>query len=125
MPVSKALISTTSTGDTSPKSLLAVDAKVASSFTFEISKIITGTVQVIVNTTSGSGTRSLWSVRVSNDGVNFAALSPELTLSAGGITDIIDLTGFMYMQISNSSSKGGAVSTYTTETVNIAVCTQT
>ena len=125
MPVSKAIISTTSTADSTPKSLIAVNAKVESSFTFEVSKIITGTVQVAVNTTSGSGTRSLWSVRVSNDGLNFSALAPELTVSAGGITDIIDLTGFMYMQVSNASANGGAVSTYTTETVNIVVCTQT
>ena len=125
MPVSKRVIKTSSTGDRPAKALTGVDAKVETAFTFLVNDAITASVQVAVASSSGSGSRSSWAVRVSNDGSTFAApATGEITVAAGAVSDIIDVTGHMFVRVTNAAADGGSVSSYTTESVNISVCLQ-
>jgi hypothetical protein len=125
MPVNKRVIGTLSTGDFPSRPMTGVDAKSSNAVIVDVRDAITASVQVSVATTSGSGSRSTWSVRVSNDGENFAAFpTGEVFVSAGGISDVLDVTPYRFIRISNASADGGGLSSYTTETVNLSVCVQ-
>jgi hypothetical protein len=86
---------------------------------FNIPSTLSATVQIVLKDRTGSGAASVWTVRVSLDGAHFAALTPSVTLSPDTITDIIDVSGYLALEVALTTA-----STYTTETVNIIVSRQ-
>jgi hypothetical protein len=115
MPIDKRIIADYS-NDNPPVALTSLNAKATKTLTFSLPAAITITAQVVVASTSGSGSRSIWTLTVSNDGTNFSAFPVPVTVTAGGITDVQDMTGYLYLRLVNTT-----LSTYTTETVNVII----
>jgi hypothetical protein len=100
--------------------LKGIDAKTTgtSSRRFNVRDALTCSVQINLATATGSGVRSTWTLKVSNDGINFAAfpVNQTLTVATSGavISILLDVTVYSWVEVVCSTA-----STYTTETVDI------
>lgn len=91
--------------DTVPRKM---DGNTTSLIFWPVGKYLTGSIQV------GAENLSAWSSAVvevvrSNDGIAFYSMPTAVTLSAAGMTDSLDLSGWAYVGLRVSTANGGAL----------------
>ena len=83
---------------------------------FDVRNFVALTVQVSVDSLTGSGSYSVWSIQVSNDGITYFNYPYGLsTYTAPFLTTSIDVSMYAYVSLNLATA-----STYSTEVVNIS-----